>query len=351
MKFVFIFFLVFASLFTSAQAEDWKGQMFGSIASIDSRMTTYELDDSGNVYFKKHERYYAEFNKNDSLTKYVDFQNIDNDKVFKTIIITYNENNQILTKETKYSDDKILETYFYDSSGILIKWVQKSDTYESGKITYTIELEYNANHQVILRKESDSEQGYLGKTTISYDERGNKIEEKTVDADEQVILLITDVYNEGNKLILHEEYQNGRRIAKDEYAYNDAGMLLSSSSEYGALYTEDKVVEEYDSLGRSVKVTNYQYGDLKSYYVIEYPSENHSISKLYDKKNSYICTDEMKQDEFGNIIFSGQYFVKKSESYTIVYEFDQMNNWTSSKTYDQNNKLRMEINRVIVYHN
>jgi hypothetical protein len=350
MKFAFFFLLVFASLFTSAQAEDWKGQMFGSIASIDQRLTTYQLDDSGKVYFTKHERFYAEFNKNDSLTKYIDFQNINNDEVFKTIIITYNENNQILTRETKYSGDKILESYFYDASGLLIKWVQKSDTYESDKITYIIELEYNANHQVILRKESDSEEGYLGKTTITYDERGNKIEEKTVDANDEVVQLITDAYNDAGQLILHETYLNGRRITKQEYTYNDAGNLESLSSEYGALTTEDKVVEEYDSLGRAVKVTNYQYGDLKSYYIIEYPNENHYISKLYDKKNSYICTDEMKQDEFGNIIFSGQYFIKKSESYNIVYEFDQMNNWTRSKTYDQNNRLCIEVSREIVYH-
>ncbi len=331
------------------------------------------------------------YDKNGNLWKNID-------ELQRATIYTYNELNQVATKNVQYKVDgkaqDCITSYEYDKNGNLIKetnakqqvskWtydnlnrVKKEINAEGGVVTYTYDAVSNVTEvkdemERISSKTYDalsrvtSETDALGNvTSYSYDAVGNLVEEvnalkskTTYEYDE--LNRNTVIRDANNHSVVMEYNLVGNNTVKQDkngnvtsYEYDKNGQLITTINpdhtvlryEYDKMGNQTKVIDAkenetktvYDKLNRKKTYTD-QAGNVESY---EYDAVG-NLTKVKDRKGE---VTQYYYDDFDQLIK-----VKDALENETTYTYDLAGNMTSQKdgegrvvSYDYDNMNRLSV--------
>jgi len=280
---------------------DWEIKTFNKADSLTYRKISYVIDsirhsaEIFNLYNDKNllierkdiDRYGSKvslyfYNEADNIIKEEDYYK---DKLFHTILYTYDAKGKLLEKEKQYEkyEKHLITTYEYDPLGNLIRITEK----EKGGKPYIITNRIYKNNTLI--KEYDDH---------SY-------------------LLYT--YKEG-KLIETESYYTGNGSdyiidSKIITKYNEKGQVIKKS-QYSFDTLEEETTYSYDEKGKEIKGTSYKKEQEKSRWENKYSPKGYLIEKAWKKEKGNSKT-LYYYDAIGNCIKIEEYYKGKL---TNIYE-------------------------------
>jgi hypothetical protein len=218
---------------------------------------TYKFDKRGNVTQSRRENHdngevYAtdcyRYNSKGQLVE-VTGEGKEYDDVWgswKTIYKYNTKGNTIKVKEL-YVDDgrKFITTYKYDKYQKVIKIVAIDTGINDNRMsTYTYDDKGNKIEERYYDFETPT-----GKTIYKYDDKGNKVEECTYDVEGSLINKYTYKYDDkGNKVEECRYDMEGSLIDKYTYKYNNSGQVVEEAYYYGESLRE-MLTYKYDSKG------------------------------------------------------------------------------------------------------
>ena len=241
------------------------------------------------------------------------------------------------------------------------KSTQKNDLAElklNGKVKSIREIPYEAVEKFgeVVRGDALA---ILGENQqITFNDKGNKIEENWFNSDGSLFSKYTYKYDDkGNKIEQNSFNPDGSLSFKSTYKYDDKGNKIESNSFNSDGSLDSKYTYKYDDKGNEIernifnpdgrlsfKLT-YKYDDKGN--IIEENSFN--LDGSLDSKYTY------KYDDKGNIIEENSFIsdVNLADKYTYKYTYDQQGNWIQQIAYKVKNgveKPSQIVERTVEYY-
>lgn len=168
---------------------------------------------------------------------------------------SFNEKGHLEEQINGYYLDKEHSTiylYQYDANGGLIS--KKRKTY-SGDLTreITYKLTYDVNQNLIQENVYDSKKANIN-NYIKYDEKGNEIYYKSVDAKGNLISKGVSKFDSLSNITEHIVYEADESISlKEFYNYDNHGNLIKYIAEKPIEQTTEITTRDYDDMGNWIK--------------------------------------------------------------------------------------------------
>ena len=249
--------------------------------------------------------------------------------------------NIVAAKEEEQSKFLVEEYVEYNIDGNRIEWTlhdvwkkeNSRNTFiydENGNLTernldITVTIIYDVNEEIGEKADTLIET-YRKRFDYSYDEKGNRVQERAYDRFGRLDKKETYTYNRKRKLIRAEDIWEGF----DSYAYNRKGKLIEERAS--------------NADGSYVMRTTYKY-DNKGYRIEQ---------EVYNFDGSLLSKDIYTNDEKGNLIERTGYDRKGELSRRNIFTYDDKGNWIEEKEYkkrieykEPQNTYEVKIFRVI----
>ena len=215
------------------------------------------------------------------------------------------------------------------------KSTQKNDLAElklNGKVKSIREIPYEAVEKFGEVAKGDALDIIGENLQITFNEKGNKLEENSFNSDGSLNSKYTYKYDDkGNKIESNLFNSDGRFSGMLTYKYDDKGNQIEANSfnSDGSLFS--KYTYKYDDKGNQIE-KNYFNSDGRLFYKYTYK---------YDDKGNKIESNLLNSD------------VNLDDKYTYKYTYDQQGNWIQRIAYKVKNgveKPSQIVERTIEYY-
>ena len=241
------------------------------------------------------------------------------------------------------------------------KSTQKNDLAElklNGKVKSIREIPYEAVEKFGEVVKGDA-LAILGENQqITFNDKGNKIEENWFNSDGSLFSKYTYKYDDkGNKIESISFNSDGRLSSKSTYKYDDKGNKIEKNSFNSDGSLSSKLTYKYDDKDNLIEVNwSNPDGSLNSKYTYKYDDKGNKIEQNSFKPNislSYKLT--YKYDDKGNEIEINSFNSDGNldDKYTYKYTYDQQGNWIQKISYVVENgveKPSQIVERTIEYY-
>ena len=163
------------------------------------------------------------------------------------------------------------------------------------------------------------------KYQVSYlemDERGNIVEDKVFDSEENIENFIKRIFNEDNKLVEESFFDDFDDQAYEirQFVYDEKGVLSSEKINY--MEDSEELHYIYSSEGKLLQKTA-TYSDGTSYVENEYEWENDNLIKLVEnEEDDLVLMKKMTYNEQGQLVELETIEYLSKDSNTEKYEYD-----------------------------
>lgn len=265
------------------------------------------------------------------------------DKVY-TITHSFNMDGVITSSSrirTARPDSAVDFTYIYDTEGMIVELTKRRD----GSIVDVVELEYNANKQLV-KKTHRGDYNYSDGTEENF----------TYNSEGQVITYIHDswgdsyafIYADGN--MIREEQTYSGTTYEHHYEYDSQGRLINRY--YDDDIYDNRAFEYYDDYYREIDYDEYngsrRYDDIQDHSSYDVDIKRWDFD--YDGADFEFCTTKEYFYEVGHdrrLVSKKEYFEGTPENlvavggYVIVDTRDPANDYRKTKEsiYDWNDTL------------
>lgn len=233
---------------------------------------------------------------------------------------TYDESGKMLTL-TRLSDgenypDKT-NTYVYDESGNLIKFIEGSGMMGENGEEYSCYVEYK------------------------YDGNNNKIYEALIDYEGNIAYSYTYSYDRNGRLQSTTYYNTGINNYVKEYLYNDAGIVISEIEKHDNYTVTTKyVLNDHGDIIKNTRTTETANGktEVEQTYEFTYDDAGRVIEKVSHGLEGDVTTENFEYNEQGDIVKAESH---SSDNHTEIRETEYV--------YDENGKITKETSTRTAY--
>ena len=241
------------------------------------------------------------------------------------------------------------------------KSTQKNDLAElklKGKIKSIREIPYEAVEKFGEVVKGDALDGFGENLQITFNEKGNKLEENFFNSDGSLNSKYTYKYDDkGNKIELNSFNSDGRLSSKLTYKYDDKGNIIELNSFNPDGKLDFKLTYKYDDKGNQIE-SNYfnSDGSLNSKYTYKYDDKGNQIESNYFNSDGMLYyKNTYKYDDKGNKIEKNllNSDINLDDKYTYKYTYDQQGNWIQQIAYEVKNGIEKPsqiVERTIEYY-
>ena len=199
-------------------------------------------------------------------------------EVIATLTATLGANKLPATMVGTYGDSSETATYTYDEAGRIVGLsytdgehvssvaitydANGNETlrtyYEDGVVSYADGQAYNDAGLLVEVYYIDEEGTHHTEYTYAYDAAGNLVSEVEHMDEEEYETVYT--YDAAGKLIKKEYTEYGGYVGREEYTYNDKGLLAKATHYYGDVKDEE-IVYTYDENGNEIESVQTYFGE------------------------------------------------------------------------------------------
>ena len=241
------------------------------------------------------------------------------------------------------------------------KSTQKNDLAElklNGKVKSIREIPYKAVEKFGEVAKGDALDIIGENLQITFNEKGNKLEENWFNPDGRLFSKYTYKYDDkGNKLEENSFNSDGSLNSKYTYKYDDKGNKIESN-----LFNSDgrfsgMLTYKYDDKGNQIEANLFNSdGSLFSKYTYKYDDKGNQIEKnSFNSDGRLFYKYTYKYDDKGNKLEENllNSDVNLDDKYTYKYTYDQQGNWIQRIAYKVKNgveKPSQIVERTIEYY-
>ena len=266
-------------------------------------------------------------------------------EVIATLTATLGANKLPTTMVGTYGETSETATYTYNEAGRIVgvSYVDGAHTssiaitydangnetlrtyYEDGVVSYADGKVYNEAGLLVEVYYTDEEGAHHTEYTYAYDAAGNLVSEvQHMDGEEYETVY---TYDAAGKLIKKEITEYGGYVTKEEYTYNDKGLLAKATHYYDDVKDEE-IVYTYDEKGNEIESVQTYFGE----------DDDTSVTRkvsTYDA-DGYLLKAEIRAD--GDEV-----------AYKMEYTYDAAHNLTSETISLGDISQGLEKEYVLVY--
>jgi hypothetical protein len=235
----------------------------------------------------------------------------------------------------------------YDANGRIKEKRYYSKTDKNNDNLYLIQLnKYDINGNLIEMisnfindKESNSKYVY------GYNKQANKISE-TVYIDKNTMISNSSQWRCGKKKQKIATIENGF-FYKKLFEYNNnhlAQMIVLNTDKC----VSQKTIIFYDSVGNKIDESEYDENGIMDYSWKGIYSKNFLMTEISQSHGSFSYKNEMKYNEFGNLMEKNQYNKNNELSITTKFSYDNFRNWVTQLTMSEGKPILL-IERTLTY--
>jgi antitoxin component YwqK of YwqJK toxin-antitoxin module len=237
----------------------------------------------------------------------------------------------------------------------LVGSVRSVSIVKNGQIETTQNFDHNGN---MTEELYHSPNGIVGKTVVTYDDNGKKIESARYGKDGDIRIKTVFIYDPDGNLIEDIQYDSqntlrGKRTFTNDENGNQVGMVVYRDS----VTVKSRYVYIYDSKGNLTEERRYKNGsnDRELKTVNTYDDRGNKIEeKIYGADGSWSVSHVYTYDSKGNMIdWKTNQADGLNSRITFTYTYDSVGNWTKCINRSQpafGDSMTIVINRTLAYY-
>ncbi|HNW98398.1 MAG TPA: GYF domain-containing protein [Bacteroidales bacterium] len=273
------------------------------------------------------------FNKQGNIVEKYEYNR--DGSLFDKYIYKYNTQGK-KTEENRYDSNDILFNtikYKYDINNNLIEEVENEHLKNKNSVDITLrDFRHNSKNYII------NYSSFYSKDTYKYDNKNNRIEERSYTSDTATITLITYKYDENGNEIEYN-YNSSLGSNKVTFKYDDNGNKIEASFNNDVIRDgKYKYTYKYDDNGNEIEECEFKLnGSFSSKRTFEYDDNGNKIEEIKYNADGSISTKEIsKYDNENNLTEETVYNSDNSvnEKNTFKIEYDKNNNYTKKISFE-----------------
>ena len=241
------------------------------------------------------------------------------------------------------------------------KSTQKNDLAElklNGKVKSIRKIPYKAVEKFGEVVKGDALDRFGENLQITFNDKGNKIEENLFNSDGRLSFKLTYKYdNKGNKIESNSFDPDRRLSSKSTYKYDDKGNKIEQNFFNSDGSLSFKYTYKYDDKGNQIEENWFGSNVSSSFkHTYKYDDKGNQIEQNYfDPDGRLSLKYTYKYDDKGNQIEENSFISDGNldDKYTYKYTYDQQGNWIQQIAYKVKNGVEKPsriVERTIEYY-